>query len=48
MALDDAKAKGVKEIEHIVLVGGMTRLAGRAGEGQRADRQRAAPGRQPR
>jgi molecular chaperone DnaK len=24
-ALDDAKAKGVKEIEHIVLVGGMTR-----------------------
>src|SRR5438552_6334311 len=25
-ALDDAKSKGVKEIEHIVLVGGMTRM----------------------
>jgi molecular chaperone DnaK len=25
-ALDDAKAKGVKEIDHVVLVGGMTRM----------------------
>jgi len=25
-ALDDAKAKGVKDIEHVVLVGGMTRM----------------------
>src|SRR6202040_1990851 len=25
-AIDDAKGKGVKEIEHVVLVGGMTRM----------------------
>src|SRR5262249_59811762 len=25
-AIDDAKEKGVKEIEHVVLVGGMTRM----------------------
>ncbi len=47
-AIDDAKDKGVKEIDHIVLVGGMTRFAGRAGEGQGADGQGAPPRREPR
>ena len=46
-ALDDAKDKGADEIDHVVLVGGMTRMPGRAGEGQGAHRQGAAPRRQP-
>ena len=47
-AIDDAKDKGVKEIEHVVLVGGMTRMPRRPGEGQGAHRQGAPPRGQPR
>ena len=46
-ALDDAKEKGASAIDHVVLVGGMTRMPVRPGEGQGADRQGAAPRRQP-
>ena len=35
------------QIDHVILVGGMTPHAGRAGQGQGADRQGAAQGRQP-
>ena len=34
-------------IDHVVMVGGMTRMPGRPGEGQGADRQGPAQGRQP-
>ena len=42
-ALDDADAS----IDHVVLVGGMTRSPAVREQGQRADRQGAPPGRQP-
>ena len=47
-AIDDAKEKGVSEIEHVVLVGGMTRMPAVQEKVKELTRQGAPPWRQPR